>query len=78
MPAAGLAIPLVAHFFTGPGFVRAQAINVSTTSATSAQLDLPQRGLESVVRASVHYVTTDAELDRFVGQISLIASGRAS
>ena len=31
----------------------------------SAQLDLSNRGLDSVVRASVHYVTTDDELDRF-------------
>lgn len=46
--------------------LRAEAINVSVTSATSAQHDLPHRGLDQMVRASVHYTTTDDELDRFV------------
>lgn len=63
--------------------LRAQLVNVSVSSATSAQLDLPHRGLESVVRASVHYITTDTELDRFgdlVAQIAGVspASGPAS
>lgn len=45
--------------------LRAEGINVATSVATSAQLDLPHRGLDAVVRASVHYITTDDELDRF-------------
>jgi cysteine desulfurase/selenocysteine lyase len=45
--------------------LRADGVNVSVTTLDSAQLDLSHRGLESVVRASVHYVTTDDELDRF-------------
>ena len=52
--------------------LRAQRINVSVTSATSAQHDLPHRGLDQLVRASVHYTTTDDELDRFVATLSEI------
>ncbi len=50
--------------------LRTEAVNVSTTMATSAQLDLPQRGLDSLVRASVHYTTTEEELDRFASLIT--------
>ena len=45
--------------------LRAERINVSVSTLDSAQLDLSHRGLESVVRASLHYVTTEEELDRF-------------
>jgi selenocysteine lyase/cysteine desulfurase len=41
-------------------------INVSTTSAFSARLDMDQRGLDEVVRASVHYFNTEEELDATV------------
>lgn len=45
--------------------LRSQAVNVTVASSEASQLDLPHRGLDSLVRASVHYVTTDEELDRF-------------
>jgi cysteine desulfurase / selenocysteine lyase len=54
--------------------LRAQATNVSVSRATSSQFDLPHRGLEAVVRASVHYVTTDEELDKAAAQIAAIAT----
>ncbi len=41
----------------------AAGVNVSVSAATSAQFDLPARGLAEVVRASVHYYNTDQELD---------------
>jgi selenocysteine lyase/cysteine desulfurase len=51
-----------------PDGVRAAAhahgINIWTTPANMARLDFDPRGLESVVRASVHYFNTDAELDQ--------------
>jgi selenocysteine lyase/cysteine desulfurase len=58
--------------------LRAQAINVSISTADSALLDLSNRGLASVVRASVHYTTTEEELDRFAEAVSSIAGGPAS
>jgi cysteine desulfurase / selenocysteine lyase len=41
-------------------------INVSTTQRSSALLDFDERGLTSVLRASVHYYNTEAEIGRFV------------
>ncbi len=38
-------------------------INTSVTAVTSAQFDLPARGLSDLVRASPHYYNTDAEVD---------------
>lgn len=55
--------------------LRAQAVNVSVTTTVSAQLDLPARGLDALVRASVHYITTEDELDRFAELVHQI-SGR--
>ena len=52
--------------------LRVAGINVSVSTLDSAQLDLSNRGLESVVRASVHYVTTEDELDRFVSALEAI------
>jgi len=54
--------------------LRAQGTNVSVSAATSAQLDLSHRGLDAVVRASVHYVTTDDELDKAAAQVAAIAT----
>jgi len=54
--------------------LRAGDVNVSVSTLDSAQLDLSHRGLKSVVRASVHYVTTEEELDRFASVLrSVIA-----
>ena len=58
--------------------LRAEGVNVSVTTLDSAQLDLSNRGLESVVRASVHYVTTEDELDRFAERLRAVIAGDAS
>jgi cysteine desulfurase/selenocysteine lyase len=44
--------------------LRAQGINVSVSLADQARWDLEPRGLDAVVRASVHYYNTPEELDR--------------
>jgi selenocysteine lyase/cysteine desulfurase len=49
--------------------LRGAGVNVSVSTLDSAQLDLSHRGLESVVRASVHYTTTEDELDRFASEL---------
>ena len=49
--------------------LRAQNINTSVTSATSARLDLAPRGLSEVVRASVHYYNSETELDTLVAAV---------
>jgi cysteine desulfurase / selenocysteine lyase len=50
--------------------VAARGINVSTTSTSSARLDLGQRGIAELVRASVHYFNTEDELDRLVDAVA--------
>lgn len=42
-----------------------QRINVSTSSQQSTRLDMDARGLTGLVRASLHYYNTDAEIERF-------------
>ena len=42
------------------------AVNVSVSLVDYARLDLPNRGLPDLVRASVHYYNTDDELDQLI------------
>ena len=50
-------------------------VNVSVTQRASTLLDMDARGLQSMVRASVHYYNSDVEVDRFCGLIRRIAAG---
>jgi cysteine desulfurase/selenocysteine lyase len=55
--------------------LRGERVNVNVSVPEQAQLDLPHRGLGAVVRASVHYTTTDDELDRFTALVAGLAGG---
>ena len=46
-----------------------QHINVTVSSRKAALLDLDERGLEGVVRASVHYYNSEEEVEHFVQTI---------
>jgi selenocysteine lyase/cysteine desulfurase len=49
------------------------AVHVWTTSASFARIDLGARGIDEMVRASVHYLNTIDELDRAVGLVAALA-----
>jgi cysteine desulfurase / selenocysteine lyase len=49
-----------------------QQINVTTASRKFTLLDLSERGLESMVRASVHYYNSQEEVERFVQTIEML------
>lgn len=53
-----------------------QKVNVTVSTVSVSRFDLERRGLEAVVRASVHYLTTDEELNRAADLIAKLASGR--
>ncbi|MEO8698103.1 MAG: aminotransferase class V-fold PLP-dependent enzyme [Acidimicrobiales bacterium] len=50
-------------------------VAVNVTLRQSTLLDMTQRGISSMVRASVHYYNTDDEIDRTAALIESIASG---
>jgi len=56
--------------------LRAQAINVSVSGPSSTRWDMEARGLAGLVRASVHYLTTDDEIDRLAAAVAALP-GRA-
>lgn len=51
----------------------AQKMNVSVSGVDSTRLDMDQRGLTSLVRASVHYYNTEDEIERFCEAVRRMA-----
>lgn len=54
--------------------LRAQAINVSVSEITNTRLDMEARGLTELIRASVHYLTTDEECSLLTDAVAALAS----
>ncbi len=46
-----------------------KGINISASSGSGSRVGFDRRGLEAVVRASVHYVNSEAEIERFVAEL---------
>lgn len=53
-----------------------QQINVSTTSVLGTRLDMEQRALPTMVRSSVHYYNSEAEVDRLCEALAALSSAR--
>ena len=51
-------------------YLAQQQINVTVSQVGSTRLDMEARGLEKVVRASVHYYNTSEEIDRLCNAIT--------
>jgi selenocysteine lyase/cysteine desulfurase len=54
--------------------LRREGINVSVSSSTSQRLDLPERGITTLVRASPHYYNSEDEIARFCAAVSRLAA----
>lgn len=50
--------------------LRAERINVTTSSIFSTRYDMTARGLQLMARASVHYYNTEDEIDQFIRVVS--------
>jgi cysteine desulfurase / selenocysteine lyase len=55
----------------------ARGVNTSVSVALENLWDMPSRGLPDMVRASVHYYNSDAELDRLVAALAAPGPSRA-
>jgi cysteine desulfurase / selenocysteine lyase len=52
--------------------LKANGIAVRTVERASARIDMEQRGLDELVRASVHYYNTEAEIERLCAAVRAI------
>ncbi len=50
-------------------------VNIWTSTRSSSLIDMQQRDLDEIVRASVHYYNTEDEIDRFCALVAEVAPG---
>jgi selenocysteine lyase/cysteine desulfurase len=53
--------------------LKARSINVVTSSVASTRFDLEARGIDEMVRGSVHYLTTDEEIQQLMAVVAGMA-----
>jgi selenocysteine lyase/cysteine desulfurase len=53
-------------------FLARQHINVTVSEQKSTLLDLSERGLVSLVRASIHYYNSQEEIERFCQALEML------
>ena len=65
---SGIVVFGTAHRLPAEVFAELRELNVNTSvaSAKTAQLDLGSRGIDTALRASIHYYNTEDEIARFV------------
>jgi cysteine desulfurase/selenocysteine lyase len=51
-------------------YLAAKRINVTVSTVASTRFDMEARGLEKIVRASVHYYNTEEEIDAFIDALA--------
>ena len=51
----------------------AKAINVAVSTRSATQFDMAARGLDAILRASVHYYNSEDEIERFVATLADLA-----
>lgn len=59
--------------FDAKAKLREQEVNISVTTPASTRFDATNRNLPDMMRISVHYLTTENELDRAVAALSALA-----
>ena len=47
----------------------ARKINITVSPKSSTLIDMQLRGIENLVRASMHYYNTEEEVDRFCNEV---------
>lgn len=54
------------------GYLASKAINVAASTLSGTRIDMENRSLSDLVRASVHYYNTEDEIARFCAAVSSI------
>jgi selenocysteine lyase/cysteine desulfurase len=52
--------------------LRAQGINLTESPVEYTRIDMEERGLQSLIRASVHYYNSEAELEKLLHAVSML------